>query len=100
MAYFNVSRNAFVEVAERRHKDGLQNLKEAREWAEWSARDREKRLPKLTKQQEEQMKNYLKIVEQHGVNKAPLMSSGTEVCRNCPIFRNSSTVAMKGSANS
>jgi hypothetical protein len=100
VAYFNVSRNAFVEVAERRHRDGLQNLKEAREWAEWSAKDREKRLPKLTQQQEEQLKNYLKIVEQHGVNKAPLMSNGTEVCRDCPIFRNSSTVAMKESATS
>ena len=94
MAYFSVSRKAFVDSAERRHLAGLQSLKEAREWAEWSAKDREKRMPKLTPQQEEQMQNYMKIVQQHGLDKAALMSSGnTDVCKDCPIFRNSFTVA-------
>jgi hypothetical protein len=93
VVYFNVARRHFAELAERRHKNGIQSLQEAREWAEWRAKDREKRLPKLTKQEEEQMKNYLRNIEQHGgVNRAPIMSN-----RNA---KNSSTVAMKESDSS
>jgi hypothetical protein len=53
----------------RRHQDALSRLREAEEYAKWSKKDREERLPPLTPEQREQMREYLKIVDQHGGRK-------------------------------
>lgn len=70
-----------VDDSERRHLQGLEHLREAREFAEWSRKDREARLPKLTPEQNQQMNQYLRIVGEHGMSKA---FSG-EDCTECPI---------------
>ena len=72
-----------VEDAERRQQNGLERLREAREFAEWSKKDREARLPKLTDEQREQMRQYLQIVEQHGVSKA---IENAKQCVGCPVL--------------
>ena len=63
--------------------DGMERLREARQFAEWSKKDREARLPKITDEQREQLRNYLQLVEQHGVKKA---LQNAEDCVGCPIF--------------
>ena len=48
----------------------MERLREAKEFSEWSKNDRESRLPQLTKEQREQMRQYLKIVDKHGLELA------------------------------
>jgi hypothetical protein len=76
-----------VDDAERKHREGLEILKEAHEFSEWSRRDREARLPKLTTEQEAQMNEYLRIVENHGLSKAFAAMDSGEDCYNCPIMK-------------
>jgi hypothetical protein len=76
-----------AEDAERKHRQGLEILKEAREFSEWSHRDREARLPKLTPEQEAQMNEYLRIVENHGLSKAFAAIDSGEDCLDCPIMK-------------
>jgi hypothetical protein len=82
VAYFKVSRNLIVEGSRLQHKDGVERLREAREFAEWSYKDREARLPKLTNEQSEQMQNYLQLVGRHGLSKT---FSDASQCEGCPI---------------
>ena len=58
-----------TEGARRQHQDGLERLRQGREFAEWSRKDQEARLPKLTDEQQEQMRQYLRLVNQHGLSK-------------------------------
>lgn len=53
-----------VEDTKRQQLDGESHLQEANEFAKWSHNDREKRLPKLTPEQETQLMQYLQLVEQ------------------------------------
>jgi hypothetical protein len=63
----------------------LERLREAKEFAEWSRKDREKRLPPLTDEQQEQLREYLNIVSKHGLRKAFEDPSGKE-CVGCPVL--------------
>ena len=68
MTYFRYARDAMLNSAGKSHADATQHLKEAREYAKWSAKDRaEKRadLPPLTPEQTEQMRNYLRIMQEY-----------------------------------
>ena len=68
VAYFRVTRGILTEQAQRTHLDATENYREAKEFAKWSAKDREERrkaLPPLTPEQEQQMKNYLRMMQEH-----------------------------------
>jgi len=92
VSYFTFSRRLLVDDHQRKEKEGLDRLAEAREFAKWSKKDRESRLPPLTEEQKEQMRNYLKIVERHGLSQAFQNPNGIrgnggtdEDCIGCPI---------------
>jgi len=70
VAYFNFSRKLIVNDNRRQHEEGVERLREAKAFAEWSKKDREARLPPLTDEQRHQMRQYLRIVERHGISKA------------------------------
>eukprot|EP00526_Cylindrotheca_closterium_P021651 CAMPEP_0113633220 /NCGR_PEP_ID=MMETSP0017_2-20120614/17286_1 /TAXON_ID=2856 /ORGANISM="Cylindrotheca closterium" /LENGTH=97 /DNA_ID=CAMNT_0000543845 /DNA_START=192 /DNA_END=481 /DNA_ORIENTATION=+ /assembly_acc=CAM_ASM_000147 len=68
VAYFKWCRDILVDQANRTHVDATENYREAKEFAKWSAKDREERrasLPPLTKEQEQQMKAYLRMMQEH-----------------------------------
>eukprot|EP00535_Pseudo-nitzschia_heimii_P010048 CAMPEP_0197179416 /NCGR_PEP_ID=MMETSP1423-20130617/4373_1 /TAXON_ID=476441 /ORGANISM="Pseudo-nitzschia heimii, Strain UNC1101" /LENGTH=76 /DNA_ID=CAMNT_0042629327 /DNA_START=642 /DNA_END=872 /DNA_ORIENTATION=- len=57
-----------IESSGKSHADATEHYKEAREFAKWSAKDRaEKRatLPPLTPEQREQMRKYLRIMQEY-----------------------------------
>jgi len=85
LAYFRLSRNLINDDVKRTHQDGVERLREAREFAEWSRKDREARLPKLTDEQRQQMQQYLQIVGQHGLSKT-FSDAAAKDCINCPIM--------------
>jgi hypothetical protein len=58
-----------VNDTSRQHQEALSQLREAEEYAKWSKKDREERLPPLTPEQREQMRDFLKIVDQNGFSK-------------------------------
>jgi transposase len=58
-----------VDDTARQHQIALGQLREAEEYAKWSKKDREERLPPLTPEQREQMREFLKIVDQYGLKK-------------------------------
>jgi hypothetical protein len=58
-----------VDDTARQHQIALSQLREAEEYAKWSKKDREERLPPLTPEQREQMREFLKIVDEHGLKK-------------------------------
>lgn len=71
----------------KQQNEGLARLKEAREFAEWSHKDRESKVPQLTAEQRDQLNNYLRLVERHGVSRMledPSLKSSE--CVGCPIF--------------
>jgi hypothetical protein len=48
--------------------DATKHYQEAKKFAKWSAKDREERrasLPPLTKEQEKQIKAYLRMMQEH-----------------------------------
>lgn len=77
-----------MEDSKRQHVEGLERLKEAREFAEWSRKDKEARLPELTDEQREQMRQYLQLVGKHGVTQA----ASNEDCVGCPVVRNATEI--------
>lgn len=89
MAYFSFSRSLIVSDTKRQQLDGVERLREAREFAEWSRKDREARFPKLNPEQREQMRQYLQLVEQHGLRKSFEATRG-EIsdadCVGCPVL--------------
>ena len=77
-----------IDDNERQHQEGLKHLENAHAFAQWSEKEQEKRLPELTPEQEQQMYNYLQLVEKHGFEKFGALQSGTaENCEGCPVFR-------------
>ena len=72
VAYFKMCRNVWLDTSHKTHIDATVHYREAREFARWSAKDRESRraeLPPLTKEQEQQMRAYLRMMqEHHGLN--------------------------------
>lgn len=62
--YFNFTRGVLVDHMERNHIEATNNLTRAREFAEWSEKDRQSRVPPLTKKQKEQLQSYLKLVRE------------------------------------
>lgn len=86
--------------SDKQQQERLGHLREAGEFAEWSRRDRESRLPPLTDEQREQMQQYLRLVEQHGLRRIAEhrrrasgdgSNDGADVddddCVGCPAFR-------------
>lgn len=57
-----------MDQAHKTHEDATESYREAKEFAKWSAKDREDRrasLPPLTKEQEQQMREYLRMMQEH-----------------------------------
>lgn len=74
-----------VDDSERIHQQGVDRLKEAKEFASWSHRERTSQLPELTEEQRTQMKEYLALVERHGANQTLMDEQDPKRCKNCPI---------------
>lgn len=88
-----------VEDAKRRHEDGLQRLEEARAFSAWSESQRESKLPKLTEEQQEQLQQYLRLVEEHGWNRSMEASEkGKGECVGCPVVMNFGKQSRKNNA--
>jgi hypothetical protein len=70
----------------------MERLREAREFAQWSKQHRaEQDLPKLTDEQDRQLRKYLQLIEDHGWNKSITMASQQENgiatdCEGCPVM--------------
>ena len=68
VAYFRFCRDQMINSAGKSHADATEHLREAREFAAWSAKDREEKraeLPPLTPEQRKQMKNYLRMMQEY-----------------------------------
>lgn len=68
VAYFRFCRDAMINSAGKSHADATEHYREAREFAKWSAKDREEKrasLPPLTPEQEAQMKNYIRVMQEY-----------------------------------
>ncbi|KAL3784701.1 hypothetical protein HJC23_007710 [Cyclotella cryptica] len=62
VTYFNFSRGLLVDHMERRHLAATEHLKDARQFAQTKAKERENRLPPLTEEQREQLREYLRLL--------------------------------------
>lgn len=76
-----------ISDSDRQQREGLERLQEARDFAHWSKKDRESKLPKLTEEQRQQMRNYLQLVEEHGWTSAFKNPNG-DGCEGggCPVL--------------
>ena len=61
VTYFNFSRGLLVDHMDRRHIAATEHLSKARQFAQVKAKDREDRLPPLTEDQREQLREYLRL---------------------------------------
>mmetsp|Transcript_7812 Transcript_7812/g.19477 ORF Transcript_7812/g.19477 Transcript_7812/m.19477 type:complete len:125 (-) Transcript_7812:152-526(-) len=72
VAYFRFCREMIIEQQDISHLKATEHYAEAKEFAKWSAKDREERraaLPKLSPEQEKQMKQYIKLMQEyHAMN--------------------------------
>jgi hypothetical protein len=83
-----------VEDAERNHTEGMERLREAREFAQRSRQEHEQNLPQLTDEQDRQLRKYLRLIEDHGWNKSiemasrqqQLQESSSADCEGCPVL--------------
>lgn len=89
-----------MEDSNRSHKDGVERLKEAKDYSIWSRKDREKRLPELTDEQRDQMREYLKLIQMHGLNKTAEFANNEKECEGCPIFKQGQKLFADRSASS
>jgi uncharacterized protein YfaT (DUF1175 family) len=71
--------------ASRKHQEGIEHLRKAKDYAAWSKQDREAQLPPLTEEQQEQLRNYLQLVEQHGMKRSFQEAMTDKDCAGCPI---------------
>lgn len=62
VTYFNFSRGLLVDHMDRRHIAATEHLSKARKFAQVKAKDREERLPPLTDEQREQLREYLRLL--------------------------------------
>mmetsp|Transcript_25952 Transcript_25952/g.56887 ORF Transcript_25952/g.56887 Transcript_25952/m.56887 type:complete len:115 (+) Transcript_25952:627-971(+) len=68
ITYFQYCRDAMLKEGEKSHLDATEHYRKAREFAKWSAEDRAKKradLPPLTPEQTEQMRNYLRMMQEY-----------------------------------
>lgn len=68
VSYFRFCRDKMQTQAGAAHKDATNHYLEAKEFAKWSAQDRERKradLPELTAQQEAQVRQYLKVMQEY-----------------------------------
>jgi hypothetical protein len=84
-----------VEDAERNHNEGMERLREAREFAQRSRQEHQESLPQLTDEQDRQLRKYLRLIEDHGWSKSIEMasrhqqmqeSSSSADCVGCPVL--------------
>lgn len=57
-----------MDQANKTHLDATEHYREAKTFAKWSAKDREERraeLPPLTLEQEQQLRQYLRLMQEH-----------------------------------
>jgi hypothetical protein len=68
----------------------MKHLEEANEYARWSERDRASKLPTITEEQRQQIRQYLLLVQEHGFTKSFAATNGNEAfsgnSSNCPIL--------------
>lgn len=83
---FSYVRQIFHSDSIQTSQDAFNQLQQAREYAHEAAIERQKKLPQLTAEQEEQMKEYLKLVNQHGLSKLSEMESDPKNCQGCPLL--------------
>jgi hypothetical protein len=83
---------------DRKNQEGLSRLKEAKEYAEWSRNDRESKVPPLTIEQREQLRNYLSIVEEHGLKHAFAAMHRGEEHKGLPIMGLGKSVSLPRSS--
>jgi len=74
--YFYLSRSLIIDNLEMQNIDARKYLKESQEFGSWAAKDREKRTPKLTKEQQEQLQSYLVMMAK--TNKDVYPTEGNE----------------------
>ena len=85
VGYFAFVRDIFEKDAEKINQDGMKRIQEAREYAHKKAQEREQVMPDLSPEQEQQMRQYLQMVGQHGMTKLTQISDQEE-CLNCPML--------------
>jgi len=62
IGYFYFSRTLIVDNLEMQNISARKYLKESQEFGQWAAKDREKRAPPLTPEQQEQLQSYLVLM--------------------------------------
>ena len=85
VGYFAFVSDIFEKDAEKINQDGMKRIQEAREYAHKKAQEREQVMPNLSPEQEQQMRQYLQMVGQHGMTKLTQISDQEE-CLNCPML--------------
>jgi len=68
VTYFRYCRETMMSQAGASHTNAMDHYREAREFAEWSAEDRQRQradLPELTPEQTEQMRKYLRMMQEY-----------------------------------
>jgi len=74
--YFYFSRSLIIDNLETQNISARKYLKESQEFGNWAAKDREKRAPKLTAEQQEQLQNFLVLMAK--TNKDVYPTEGNE----------------------
>lgn len=77
--YFQFSRGLLVDDRDDIHRKATAHLKEAAVFAEFAEKDRESRVPKLTPEQDEQLRNYLAFVAENSPIVFPKHGEGKEL---------------------
>lgn len=76
---FVFSRGLIVDDRDEIHRKAIEHLKEAAQFAEFAHTDRESRVPKLTPEQDEQLRNYLAFVAENSPIVFPKHGEGKEL---------------------
>lgn len=77
--YFVFSRGLIKDDRDEIHRQATEHLKEASAFAEFAEKDRESRVPKLTPEQDEQLRNYLAFVADNSPIVFPKHGEGKEL---------------------
>jgi hypothetical protein len=78
-SYFVFSRGLLVDDRDEIHRKATAHLKEAAQFAEFAHNDRESRVPKLTPEQDEQLRDYLAFVAENSPLVFPKHGEGKEL---------------------
>ena len=96
--YFSYCRDRYKQREETSHRDGHARLQEARAHAEQQWQAQEKKLPKLTEEQREQMARYVRIVQAHGMTKIAELQESQD-CVGCPVLSMSGKINKRSKQN-